>query len=273
VTAQDGKDPIQVPGFSYLPRFITKDEGDELIELLAELHPIWERRHAGDDHARGGASGRRLTRPVYWLGAWQFACLGYYAEPDHVVDKAIRAEPFPEVTRRILERLAPEVEKHLAPGEPARPPTSALLNYYGGERRGERVVDLARLRPHQDAEPGPVIMFSVGQPALFEFVEPEDVRGPAALSVWLRHRSVVVFSGPRFKDHLYHRVVQVRRGREPEMRTTLEDFELRRVSLSFRHVPEDRIRDYAELGDDAREKVREYVEALAERSPFFASLS
>ncbi len=260
----DGHSAIERPGFSYLPKFISRDEGDELIAYFGALHPLWERRHAGGRHARTGDHGRHLTRPVYWLGAWQFACLGYYAEPDHREDRCVRGEPMPPVMARVLERLrVPLEERHggAAPGLGVLPNT-CLINYYG-RRVGRGVpVDFARLRMHRDGEPGPVIMFCIGQPGRLEFLDPARSPDPE-LAVWTRHRSVVILSGPEFKDRLYHRVVRVRYGDEPAMPSPLDGFELRRVSVSFRHVPEHLISDFRDLPHERRERVRGYVQELA----------
>lgn len=264
----DGRKPIRRDGFTYLPRFVSATEADALIQYFGSIRPLWESRHAADDHVRDGQGSRRLTRPVYWLGAWQFACLGYYAEPDYQVDRCLRAEPYPEVMQRILGRLRPAVERHLAPSETYAETTSALINFYGSELR-DQPVDVARLRPHRDSEPGPVIMLSVGQPARFEFV---DADGAVALGVWLRHRSVCILSGAEFKDRLYHRVSRVRHGQEPAMHTVLPDFQLRRISVSFRHVPEAYIHSWDTLSAEARTKVRPYVAELAEHAPFYAGI-
>ncbi|MBW2256951.1 MAG: alpha-ketoglutarate-dependent dioxygenase AlkB [Deltaproteobacteria bacterium] len=169
-------------GFSYLPRFIGVDEARTLVDYFAGLHPLWEKRFADGHRSRRGATGR-LTRPVYWLGAWQFAALGYYAEPEHLVDKCVRAEPLPPVMTRILERLRPELVPH---GDDGPLPNTCLINYYGHQpkRDGKPPLDFARLRMHRDAEPGAVVMFSVGQPAQFEFVDPEAATPEHSL--WVR---------------------------------------------------------------------------------------
>ena len=36
-TPLDGRSPIELPGFSYLPRFITASEGDALIAYFGEI--------------------------------------------------------------------------------------------------------------------------------------------------------------------------------------------------------------------------------------------
>jgi len=264
---EDGRSPLEREGFSYLPRFISADEADVLIAYFADLVPIWEQRHRGGDHGRGGEHSRRLTRPVYWLGAWQFACLGYYAEPDHREDRCLRAEAFPVVMQAILDRLRPTLRAHDETF--ADPPNSCLINYYGRELSEGPPRDYARLRMHRDGEPGPVVMFSIGQPGLLEFLDPERSDAPE-LAVWTRHRSVTVLSGPEFKDRLYHRVTEVRHGREPAIGCRVAGFEARRVSVSFRHVPRELILDFDGLSPRARTLVQGYVEELAEHSTHFS---
>jgi alkylated DNA repair dioxygenase AlkB len=264
--AHDGRSPIELPGFSYLPGFIDLAEADALIEFFAQLGPLWEQRHRAEKNLRPGEHSRRLTRPVYWLGAWQFACLGYYAEPDHREDRCVRAEPFPPVMQDILDRLRPTVEAH--DSTLAALPNTCLINYYGRELGDGPPRDYARLRMHRDAEPGPVVMFSIGQPGLLEFVDRSAPDVPE-LALWLRHRSVSILSGPDFKDRLYHRITEVRHGRQPALETRLEGFEVRRVSVSFRTVPEQLIANFDELSPSARDLVRDYVEQLARHSAHF----
>ena len=43
----DGRTRIDLPGLSYLPRVITKEESEELIEYFANIVPIWEKRQIG----------------------------------------------------------------------------------------------------------------------------------------------------------------------------------------------------------------------------------
>jgi len=271
----DGREPIELDGFSYLPRFITAGEAEALIAYFGELTPLWEHRHRDTDHARTSTPssdgtrkppGRRLTRPVYWLGAWQFACLGYYAEPDYREGRCVEAEPFPDPMTVILERLLPRL-RAIDPGFDA-PPNSCLINYYGREVGEGPPRDYARLRMHRDGEPGPVVMFSIGQPGLLEFVDPERSK-EATLAVWTRHRSISILSGPEYKDRLYHRVTQVRHGQEPRIQCRLPGFEARRISVSFRHVPGELISPFGGLPERSRGMVRDYVEALAQHSAHF----
>ena len=263
---ENGRSLIERPGFSYLPRFISAEEADVLIAYFGRLRPLWEQRHRDLEHGRLGEHSRRLTRPVYWLGAWQFACLGYYAEPDHREDRCLRAEAFPGVMNTILDRLRPMLQAHDETFEDV--PNSCLINYYGRQVGDGPPRDYARLRMHRDGEPGPVVMFSVGQPGLLEFVDPDQSDLPE-LAVWTRHRSVNILSGPDFKDRLYHRIKEVRFGDKPAIDAQIDGFEARRVSVSFRHVPEVLISDFDGLSARSRGRVQDYVEELAEHSPHY----
>ena len=282
---QDGRQAILQSGFSYLPQFISIEEAEQLIDYFGALRPLWEQRFHGVSKQRSAKHGRRLTRPVYWLGAWQFACLGYYAEPEHLNDRCLRGEPFPAVMQNILDRLAEVLaasHHHVSDtdtntdndtdndndNEKSALPNTCLINYYGREVGQGQPRDYARLRMHRDGEPGPVIMFSIGQPGLLEFLDPEISPDPE-LSLWTRHRSVTILSGPNFKDRLYHRITQVRTGREPQLHTELENFELRRISVSFRSVPEQYITDFHELPDTATSQIANYVEELALHSKHY----
>ncbi len=261
-----GDAPIRESGFSYLPQFISAAEIDELVSYFASLHPLWEQRYADGDVSRRGGTGR-LTRPVYWLGAWQFAALGYYSQPDHLLNRCVRGEPLPPVMTGILQRLRRELATH---GDTGPLPNTCLINYYGRQPKspGKPPVDFARLRMHRDAEPGAVVMFSVGQPAQFEFIDPE--LGAPAHSQWVRNRSVLIISGPEYKDRLYHRITRVRYGDKPALSAKeLAGFEVRRVSVSFRHVPEQHIHELNQLSPAARSVAQPYVEQLAEHSQHY----
>jgi alkylated DNA repair protein (DNA oxidative demethylase) len=266
--AEDGRSPIAEPGFTYSPHFISKDESEELIAYFGSLQPLWEQRFRDTQKERSKDHGRRLTRPVYWLGAWQFATLGYYAEPDHREHRCLRAEGFPQVMADILERCRPMLAENHRRKESEALPTTCLINYYGREVSEGVHRDYARLRMHRDGEPGPVIMFNIGQAGLLEFLDPELSPDPE-LRLWTRHRSLSILSGPDYKDRLYHRITQVRTGDIPEMHTRLANFELRRISVSFRHVPPELIEEFSELPSSAQEQIRDYVETLAEDSPHY----
>ena len=141
--------------------------------------------------------------------------------------------------------------------------------HYGSERKikHESPTDYARLSMHRDAEPGAVAMLSIGQPAQFEFVA-ASAESPQHAQ-WVRHRSVVIISGREYKDELYHRITRVRHGLEPKLDIQLDHFNLRRVSVSFRHVPEEHIHDLGQLSERAQGIARPYVEELAKHSQHF----
>ncbi len=267
----NGRSAIQLDGFTYAPQFMNKNEGDALIEYFGSLQPLWEQRYRDQDSSRAQQHHRRLTRPVYWLGAWQFACWGYYSEPKHTEHRCVRAEAFPDVFREILSRIEPILREHHGEHLDARLdalPNTALINYYGREVGNGVPRDYARLRMHRDHEPGPVIMFNIGQPAMIEFLDP-DVSPEPELRLWMRHRSISIISGANFKDRLYHRVTQVRTGDLPAMHCHVENFELRRVSVSLRHVPKDHIENFSEFPDNLQNQVRDYMETLADCSSHF----
>jgi len=274
----DGRRAIELQGFSYLPQFISKDEAAQLISYFGQVHPLWERRHHGRNFARDVEHPRRLTRPVYWLGAWQFACLGYYSEPKHREERCVRAEPLPPLMQDILARLGqvlcrdhstPESLEEIRPlNEHSGLPNTCLINYYGRQVGDSVPVDFARLRMHRDGEIGPVIMLSIGQPGLLEFIDPDQSDTPE-LSIWTRHRSICILSGPEFKERLYHRVSKVRTGAIPAISSSLKNFEVRRVSVSFRHVPEELIDEYSELPLEKRGMIRDYLAELSESSEHF----
>ncbi len=265
---EDGRSALEEPGFTYHPHFLSQSESEELIAYFGQLQPLWEQRFRDTEKARSENHARRLTRPVYWLGAWQFATLGYYAEPDYREHRCLRAETLHPVMQSILERARPILEEfHQGTTDDALPNT-CLINYYGREVGKGVPRDYARLRMHRDGEPGPVIMFNVGQAGLLEFLDPDSSPDPE-LRLWTRHRSLSILSGPDFKDRLYHRVTQVRTGDKPAMSTALANFELRRVSVSFRHVPEELIEDFIDFPRPSQEQVRDYVETLASSSVHF----
>src|SRR5687767_15471522 len=100
--------------YLYVRDYLGAADRAELLAWLEGLHPIWEYRYSTRRPPPPGREQRRLLRPVYWLGSWQFACLGYYEPPRHVRDRAVAAEPFPPV----LARLVAGVEARVRAGFP-----------------------------------------------------------------------------------------------------------------------------------------------------------
>ncbi len=147
------------------------------------------------------------------------------------------------------------------------------MNLYG--RRIEpdgRGKDAARVGEHCDFEPGPVASISFGDRALFEFVRPgrpEQAARPLE-RLWLDDSSLLLFGGELWKRHTLHRVLRVERRRGERFAIPVEDFETRRVNLTFRFVPDAHVTRFAALPSESRDDVRPYVEALSAHSPFWA---
>jgi alkylated DNA repair dioxygenase AlkB len=219
-----------------------------------------------------GKQQKPLLRPVYWLGNWQFACLGYYEPPRRSENVAVRAEPFPSV----LARLVKEIERRVRDGFPlATVPrrwhlNTCLVNFYGDREENGKWMDVARVGEHRDFEPGPVASLSLGERARFQFVrrgQRDDA--PPVRTQWLEDRSLQIFGGPRWKDDLLHRVQRVDKS-DAKLPPAIEGFRTRRVNFTFRYVPDEHVVPFAKLPERARDDVRDYVTTLAQSSPFFA---
>jgi alkylated DNA repair dioxygenase AlkB len=266
------------PCYVYQPQFLDDAARAELERWLATLHPLWEQRYSTKRPPPPGKEQRPLLRPVYWLGNWQFACLGYYEPPRRTADCAVRAEPFPPV----LARLVAEIERRVRAQFPPRDVperwhlNTCLVNFYGDRREGESWVDVARVGDHRDFEPGPVASLSLGERALFQFVQRGTRESPPVQNQWLEDGSLQIFGGPKWKDALLHRVQRVEnkrkiaQGQAPPLGPAIEGFRTRRINFTFRYVPERDVTPFAELSAAARDDVREYMTELAARSPWFA---
>src|SRR3954470_23505346 len=129
--------------YVYEPGFVTSAARAELLAWLATLHPLWEMRYSTRRALPAGKQQRPLLRPVYWLGNWQFACLGYYEPPRRTHGVAVAAEPFPAV----LARLVATIERRVRTGfPPAIVPrrwhlNTCLVNFYGDRTDGDRTID------------------------------------------------------------------------------------------------------------------------------------
>jgi alkylated DNA repair dioxygenase AlkB len=260
------------PGLQLAADFVAPDERAELLRWLESLHPIWEERHPRG-RAGQGAGRRRLLRPVYWLGSWQFACLDYYRPPRHVSDRCVAAEPYPPV----LARLVARIESRARAVFPRRDLperwrlNTCLVNLYGSRLEAGERRDCARVGEHRDFEPGPVASLSFGERALFQFVRrgARDAPTQVVRSLWLEDASLLLFGGDAWKRDTLHRVLRVERGPQ-RFALALSDFETRRVNLTLRHVPDAHVVPWARLAEPARGHVRLYVEELARHSAFWA---
>lgn len=258
----------------YDPRFVRADERAEILEWLATIHPIWEDRYPDTRVPEEGQ--RRLLRPVYWLGSWQFACLDYYRPPNGVHDRAVRAEPFPPVLAKLVARAEAIVRKRFPPDDVPHGwhLNTCLVNLYGARLApGGKRTDVARVGEHRDFEPGPVASISLGERALFQFVRSRrpGTRDAVALQQWLDDGSLQIFAGEEWKRRTFHRVQRVdRRARVRFDAPHVAGFETRRVNFTFRFVPDEHIVPFGALSAQARDDVRRYVEELATHSAFFA---
>lgn len=256
-------------GLRLVSGFVTPVEREAVLAWLREIHPLWELRFSTVRPLPPREQQRPLLRPVYWLGNWQFACLGYYHPPKGTKDRCVSAEPFPPPLAAWVARAEAIVRKTFPP---AHVPAgwrlnTCLVNYYGDRLLPEgRSEDRARVGAHRDFEPGPVASVSLGAKALFQFTTP---RGEVVRQQWLEDRSLQLFAGPTWKDRLFHRVQRVETKGTP-FDLPVADFRTRRVNFTFRHVPDGAVVPLAELAPQAQADVLGYVETLASGSPFWA---
>lgn len=258
--------------YVYDPGFIDPASRAEIEAWLATLHPLWEMRYSTKRPPPAGKQQRSLLRPVYWLGNWQFACLGYYEPPKRTRNVAVTAEAFPPV----LARLVGTIERRVRTGFPPNVVprrwhlNTCLVNFYGSRADGTKWVDAARVGEHRDFEPGPVASLSLGERARFQFVRRGFTDAPPVRTQWLEDNSLQIFGGPRWKDDLLHRVQRVDDKLDLDLPPQIPGFRTRRVNFTFRYVPDEHVTPFAQLPPVARDDVREYVAQLAAHSPFFA---
>lgn len=265
--------PHEAAGHYYFKDYLAARARTEVLEFLKRIHPLWEFRYSSVRPAPEGRSQRRLLRPVYWLGNWQFACLDYYRPPRGLIDRCVRAEPFPPVLARIVADVESRVHRLFPPAHVPRGfrLNTCLINLYGDRLEGERWLDSARVGEHRDFEPGPVASLSIGERALLQFVMPHrsGERAQPFLSQWLDDGSLQIFGGPLFKDRALHRVQRVDDKHGYKLPPDVDGFSTRRVNFTFRYVPEQHVIPFERLGARAREDVRGYVQELARHSRFF----
>ena len=265
---------VHDPCYVYEPGFIDAGTRAEILAWLTALRPLWEMRFSTRRPLPAGKQQRPLLRPVYWLGNWQFACLGYYEPPRRVQNAAVAAEPFPPW----LASLTAVIERRVRSGFPAQAVprrwhlNTCLVNFYGDRIEGGKEIDAARVGEHRDFEPGPVASLSVGERARFQFVRRGDVHNaPPVRTEWLEDGSLQIFGGPRWKDDLLHRVQRVEDKAKTELPPAIAGFRSRRVNFTLRYVPDEHVVPFAKLSSQARADVSEYVTALAASSTFWSA--
>ena len=260
-------------GLHYDPSFASARDREEIAAWLASIHPLWENRWS-EARAESAGGQRRLLRPVYWLGGWQFACLDYYRPPHGVRDRCIAAEPYPPVLAKLVAEIERRARKSFRGADLPRAwqLNTCLVNLYGSRLEGGKRVDCARLGEHRDFEPGPVASVSLGERALFQFVTRGGKHAPARVIAqeWLADGSLQLFGGDEWKTRTLHRVLRVERKGGFRFDVNVPDFETRRVNFTFRWVPAEHIVPFRALGEPARSEVRGYLDTLARDSGFFA---
>jgi hypothetical protein len=267
--------PTRPDGLHYDAGFLSNTDRQTIVTWLSTLRPLWEWRFSEARPLPEGETQRRLLRPVYWLGNWQFACLDYYRPPNGLLDRAVQAEPFPPVLAKLV-AVIEQRARRMFHGDDLPEKwhlNTCLINFYGAHLEGGKRVDVARVGEHKDFEPGPVGSISLGERALIQFVtsrKPGERDGVVAQQ-WLDDRSLQIFGGEQWKKRTFHRVQRVDTKAGHRFDIAVSDFETRRVNFTFRYVPDEHVVPFAALGEAARTDVEGYVRTLAESSAFFAS--
>jgi alkylated DNA repair protein (DNA oxidative demethylase) len=269
-------------GLIYRENFVTRDQRERLLAEVSHYHPIWEMRFSKHNPPPAGAEQRRLLRPVYWLGNWQFACLNYYHPPKGIEFRCVEAEPFPPTMQALVDEVTEMVHNQFEPRDIPRgwELNTCLINYYGSQIApdGKR-IDVARVGEHKDFEPGPVASISFGERALFQFVasESKQKQSQVVLQQWLDDSSLQIFGGDKFKKRLFHRVQRVEK-KDAKAKTKFfeglhtPDFETRRLNFTFRFVPREHIQPLGRFPGELRDDVKPFVETLSAHSGYFADL-
>ncbi len=262
------------PGLHYDRTFVSPGDKAAICTWLKSLYPIWEMRYSQHHPPPPDDEQRRLLRPVYWLGNWQFACLGYFHPPKGLRNRCVRAEPYPPVLRHLVNKIEKLTRRNYAPVDVPKDwkLNTCLINLYGDQLQGDKKVDAARVGEHKDFELGPVASISLGERAFFQFVESggRQERSRVVHQMWLDDRSLQIFGGRKWKDKLFHRVQRVDRRDKAKFDLNVEGFETRRINFTFRYVPEEYILPFAKMPANDREDITPYMLQLAEKSDFFA---
>lgn len=269
-----GRPAAGAGGLIYRENFVTAAQKQQILGEVRELYPIWENRFSEHNPPPPGTQQRRLLRPVYWLGNWQFACLNYYHPPKGIEHRCVQAEAFPPAMQALVDEIMELTRNNFDERDIPRgwELNTCLINYYGSQIASDGTkTDVARVGEHKDFEPGPVASVSFGAKALFQFVasDGKQQQSQVVLQQWLEDSSLQIFGGEKFKKKLFHRVQRVEKAPELEGLHTPE-FETRRLNFTFRYVPREHIQPLGRFPETLRSDVKPYVAKLAEKSPFFA---
>lgn len=263
-------------GIYYQFPFIDRKERAELLNWLNTLHPLWEMRFSENNPPPPNDEQRQLLRPVYWLGNWQFACLDYYHPPKGVLHRCIKAEPYPLLLQRLVDRIE-FIAKRRFPKSyfPEKwKLNTCLINFYGNKLENGKWVDRARVGEHKDFEPGPVGSLSLGEKAFFQFVQGKSTLGEENIvfSQWLEDSSLQIFGGDKWKMKTFHRVQRVEDKKKEMIGPPVEGFQTRRINFTFRYVPEEHIYPLKDIPAPLQNDIRPYLESLAINSTYFKKL-
>ena len=217
----------RVQGLHYDAGFLSRGDRAEILSFISTLRPIWENRFCDSKPPPEGETQRRLLRPVYWLGNWQFACLDYYRPHikapggDDVgrgiglLDRCVQAEPFPAVLNKLVALIETRARRMFKGEEmPAKwHLNTCLVNFYGSHLEDGKWVDVARVGEHKDFEPGPGgVDCRSGERALIQFVTSKQARctrDGVVEQQWLDDGSLQIFGGEQWKNRTFHRVQRV----------------------------------------------------------------
>jgi alkylated DNA repair protein (DNA oxidative demethylase) len=273
ICMKNGPLPI---GIHYQFPFIDRKERPQLLEWLTTLRPLWEMRFSEHNPPPEGDEQRPLLRPVYWLGNWQFACLDYYHPPKGILHRCVRAEPYPPVLQKLVDRIEfiakKRFPKNFIPEKWKL--NTCLINFYGDKLEDGKWVDRARVGEHKDFEPGPVGSMSLGDRAFFQFVNGKSSLGEdnIVLSQWLEDSSLQIFAGDKWKNRTFHRVQRVESKKREDLGPAIDGFKTRRINFTFRYVPEEHVYPLRALPFPQQQDIKAYVEKLAESSNYWKSL-
>ncbi len=270
------KEIIRREGLFYHPTFVKKADREEILSWLKTLHPIWEWRYSEHNPPPPEDVQRKLLRPVYWLGNWQFACLNYYHPPKGIHNRCIKAEDYPPVLKRLLKLIEGLTKTQFKPKDIPKSWTlnTCLINFYGTsiDPITKKKEDTARVGDHKDFELGPVASLSLGERAFFQFVMgKKSLTNNVLFEQWLDDSSLQIFGGELFKERAFHRVQRVENKNKTVFDLNLTDFETRRINFTFRYVPVEHIIEYNELPSELQSDIEPYMKQLAHNSKHFAS--
>ncbi len=255
--------------------YLQSRDREKVLEEILQFKPIWEYRYSPHNPPPEGEKNRLLLRPVYWLGNWQFACLNYYHPPKGIQFRCVKAEKYPPLMQKIVQDIEKRVHQNWSAQDIPKGwhLNTCLINYYGTRLEDDRKIDAARVGEHKDFEPGPVGSLSFGEKALFQFVQSHGKQSQShvALQQWLEDNSLQIFGGNRYKNKLFHRVQRVDRkvtGFLPEIQ--IPQFQVRRINLTFRYVPDEHIQDLHKFPSTLQSDIKPYIQELSQSSTFWS---